>query len=133
MRVKKMKNGVRIAYGFNKGYGGLDSHSAKFFYKNRTLAELATPNCCALAVWAYKKRRKYRKLSEGQLLELTKNAPQAFQVCDQCRRALVAGAVLQGGLQRCRRCSDRTHYSEVGPAVTARAQARANTKTQSNG
>ena len=113
MIVKKMKNGVRVTYGHMAGYGGLPSWTTRFVYKNRVLAESTTCSCCSNAVWTDRKRRKYRKLTKEQLLELIKNAPQAFPCCDQCRKPLMHGAVYQGGLMRCKKCHASAHLGNL--------------------
>jgi hypothetical protein len=122
--VKKMKNGVRYRTSYTEGYGGPAAYGAHFFYKNRTLSNESFYSCCNQAVWLYRMRKKYRKLDEQQLLALVKDAPQALPVCDQCKRPLVNGAVYQGGLQRCKKCSDGTPYNQVTSEVTTRAKAR---------
>jgi len=122
--IKKLKNGVRYRTSHTQGYGGPTTWGVHFFYKNRTLANESFYSCCNQAVWFYRMRKKYRKLAEAQLLELIKNAPQAFSVCDQCKQPLVDGAVYQGGLQRCKKCNDKTSYLQVGPEVEALARAR---------
>lgn len=122
--IKKMKNGVHISRDHMQGYGSSDQWKAHFFFQNRTLEKKKFESCCDEAVWVQHRRHKYRRLSVGQLVDLTKDAPQAFQVCDQCLKPLIESITYQSGLQRCGRCSDKTPYTEVGPIVEARASAR---------